>query len=82
MDDNASPVAYGVSHLDGLTPVRIKFNASGHMLMDSMTAIAFDPSIVKRRNDNDVPILSAVDDNGNIMPVVVHATTGAILVEN
>jgi len=81
-DDNAVQVAYGVSHVDGVTPVQIKFRADGSMATDETTAILFDPNINASRTDNDKPMLMATSssDNTTVRPVVVNATTGAVLI--
>ena len=82
-DDNSVQPMYGVSHLDGVTPIPVAFNpTTRRMKMDSITAIAFNPSKVTRRTDNDLPMLCATSsaDNKLILPVVVNALTGAVLI--
>lgn len=81
-DDNAVQTIYGVSHLDGRTPVQIKFNALRGMLIDTTTAIAFDPAISMSQTVNDLPIAKATSssDNATVKPWVVNASTGAVLV--
>jgi hypothetical protein len=80
-DDNATQVAYGVSHVDGVTPVKIVFE-NGVMTTDETTAILFDPSIVPTRTDNSKNMLTATSstDNTTVAPIVVNAFTGAVLV--
>lgn len=86
-DDNGYPVAYGVSHLDGITPVRIRFkpNNSRVMMIDDTTTIAFNPAIIKTQNPEvEGPFAtgtSSADDN-TVLPWVVNATTGAVLVSD
>lgn len=82
-DDNAAPTIYGVSHLDGRTPVAIKFDSSRNMLLDFNTTIAFNPSINASQTENDVPIAKATSsaDNTTVRPWVVNATTGAVLAQ-
>lgn len=81
-DDNAVQTIYGVSHLDGRTPVQVKFDASRGMLVDTTTVIAFDPSVNMSQTDNDMPIAKATSsaDNATVLPWVVNASTGAVLV--
>ena len=44
--DNDEPILWGVSHLDGVTPVQVKFVTGTRVMMtDSTTSIAFDPNI-------------------------------------
>jgi len=85
-DDNFVQPLYGVSHLDGVTPIAVKFDTTTAIpraiMIDTTTSIAFDPSIDFKRTDNDLPIAMATSsaDNSTIRPWVVHATTGAVLV--
>jgi len=85
MDDNGCPVLYGVSHLDGITPVRIKFDQSTRaMMVDTITSIAFDPAIVQTQNPLlDLPFATATssDDDSTVAPLVVNASTGAVLID-
>lgn len=83
MDDNDLPVIYGVSHLDGRTPIKIKFNPVNRaMKIDSVTTIAFNPAISMSQTDNDYPIAKATSssDNRTVKPWVVNASTGAVLI--
>lgn len=81
IDDNGKPVIYGVSHRDGITPVRIRFTASRHMLTDPKTPILFDPSIVPQDKTSQ-PLAKATSssDDTTIMPWVVNEDTGAVLI--
>lgn len=81
-DDNFYPVIYGVSHLDGRTPVRVKFTSARKIMIDSTTSIAFNPTINASQTDNDFPIAKAVSstDNSTVRPWVVNASTGAVLI--
>lgn len=81
-DDNGFPVIYGVSHLDGVTPVQVQFLDNGRVLTDRFTSISFDPDINASQTNNDFPIAKSVDDDGNVRPWVVNANTGAILIDN
>lgn len=80
-DDNAVPTIYGVSHLDGRTPVAIKFTSNRSILMDYVTMIAFNPLINASQTGNDFPIAKATSsaDNKTVRPWVVNASTGAVL---
>lgn len=89
-DDNGFPVIFGVSHLDGVTPIQVKFDlAIRDMLVDSVTTIAFDPSINTNQNSTMYPFAKAtasIDSSyttadATTRPWVVHATTGAVLIE-
>lgn len=82
-DDNGNPIAWGVSHLDGVTPVQIKFNPSTRaMKYDKTTTISFDPSVRASVVPSNVQLALATSssDDSTIMPWVVNATTGAVLV--
>ena len=83
VDDNGAKVMYGVSHLDGVTSVLIKFTSSREMMVDTTTAIAFDPSIIETMNRlTGRPLATATSsaDNKTIAPWVVNASTGAVLI--
>lgn len=89
-DDNGYPVIFGVSHLDGVTPVQVKFDAATRaMMVDSTTSIAFDPTINTNQGTNEYPFAKATASedssyttaNKTVRPWVVNATTGAVLIE-
>lgn len=82
-DDNGFPVIYGVSHLDGVTPIQIKFNSSRQIMVDTTTTIAFDPSIIQIQNNlTGYPLALGTSsaDNKTVLPWVVNASTGAVLI--
>jgi len=82
-DDNGFPVIFGVSHLDGITPVQIQFDSNRHMMVDSTTTIAFNPaSVGDHQNTNDYPFAKATSsaDDSTVRPWVVNASTGAVLI--
>lgn len=82
-DDNACPVIYGVSHLDGVTPVQIKFNSLRGIMVDSTTSIAFNPSIIQTQNKlTGYPLATGTSssDDSTVLPWVVNASTGAVLI--
>lgn len=84
-DDNGAPILYGVSHLDGVTPVQIKFDPSTRAIMvDDTTSIAFDPAIISVVNQTTgLPFALATSsaDNTTVAPWVVNASTGAVLID-
>lgn len=82
-DDNGFPVIYGVSHLDGVTPVRIKFHeVTRKMLVDDTTSIAFDPTIdAFQGNGNLLAKATSSNDDSTTRPWVVNASTGAVLID-
>ena len=81
-DDNGYPTIFGVSHVDGVTPIAIQFDSSRKMLMDSKTSIQFNPSIVKNQGNNEYPLAKATSSSNNrtVLPWVVNASTGAVLI--
>lgn len=82
-DDSAAHTIYGVSHLDGRTPIGIEFDSSRNMLLDFSTSIAFDPTINASQTANDFPLAKATSsaDNKTVRPWVVNASTGAVLAQ-
>lgn len=83
-DDNDTPILWGVSHLDGITPVQVKFDTSGRVMkIDASTSIAFDPLVNASVVPNNVKLALATSsaDNTTIRPWVVNASTGAVLVD-
>lgn len=83
-DDNESQVLYGVSHLDGVTPVTVGFSSTGAMMVDDTTEIAFSPFINASRTVNSKRLATATSsaDNTTIKPWVVNAYTGAVLIDS
>lgn len=82
-DDNDNPILWGVSHLDGVTPVQVKFTSSRSMMVDTTTSIAFSASVNANVVPNNVKLAKATSstDNTTVRPWVVNATTGAVLIE-
>lgn len=82
MDDNDKSVTYGVSHLDGITPVAISFIPSTRaMLLDFSTTIEFNPTQgAAARYAQKLAKATSDLNNMAIRPWVVNATTGAVLV--
>lgn len=83
-DDNDKPILWGVSHLDGITPVQIAFEPTSRgMKYDTTTTIAFDPSVDASVVPSNTFLAMATSDadNSTIRPWVVNASTGAVLVD-
>lgn len=83
VDDNGAKVMYGVSHLDGVTPIPIQFTASRLMMVDTTTTITFNPSIIEKVNTltgRSLTTGTSSADNVTILPLVVNASTGAVLI--
>lgn len=81
MDDNDKSVTYGVSHVDGITPVAIAFNPiTRAMLLDLSTTIEFSSTLSTASQDAQ-KLAKATSEVNNviILPWVVNATTGAVL---
>lgn len=82
-DDNDFPVIWGVSHIDGVTPVQVKFLTSTRLMMvDSTTTITFNPNIDGSVVPSNVKFAMATSsaDNKTVRPWVVNASTGAVLI--
>lgn len=81
-DDNDLPILWGVSHLDGVSPVQVKFTSDRNMMVDEVTTIAFDPSIDASVVPSNVKLAMATSsaDNKIVRPWVVNASTGAVLI--
>lgn len=83
-DDNFIQVIYGVSHLDGVTPIQIKFNPTNRgMKIDTTTSIAFSPTQNASAYSSLYPLAKATSSANNsiVLPWVVNATTGAVLIK-
>lgn len=83
-DDNGNPIIWGVSHLDGITPVQVQFDpATRAMRVDALTTISFDPSIDASVVPSNTFLAKATssDDDSTIRPWVVNASTGAVLID-
>ena len=80
-DDNGANVLYGVSHRDGVTPVKVQFDGI-YMKIDTVTTIEFDPSVSASQTENGIPIAKATSllDENTVLPIVVNEDTGAVLV--
>ncbi len=83
-DDNFAPTLVGLSCIDGVTPIPIKFNPSnGGMEVDSTTVISVVPQDIQSRDNNDFPITKGVSsaDGVTVLPWYVVPSTGAVLVD-
>lgn len=83
-DDNDKPILWGVSHVDGVTPVQIQFDPTSRgMKYDTTTTISFDPSVTASVVPSNIQLALATSsaDNTTIRPWVVNASTGAVLVD-
>lgn len=83
-DDNGAPLLYGISAVDGVTPVQIKFNPNGGgMKVDFTSTISFTPELVSAQTDNDFPIAKGVSDadGETILPWYVNPSTGGVLID-
>lgn len=83
-DDNDCPIIWGVSHVDGVTPVQVKFTSARNILVDTTTTIQFDPTIDANVVPSNVKLAKATSsaDNTTTRPWVVNATTGAVLTDH
>lgn len=84
--DNDEPILWGVSHVDGITPVQIKFDPSTRiMLVDDTTTISFNPATVSNvlvvPSNVKFATATSSSDNTTVRPWVVNATTGAVLID-
>lgn len=83
-DDNGYPSIFGMSCVDGITPIRIALNASnGGVKIDTMTTTSFTPFSVSKMDDNGYPMAKGVSSlNGSIiLPWYVNPSTNALLIE-
>lgn len=90
-DDDGFPTIFGVSDLDGVTPVKIQFDpATRVMLVDTTTTISFDPTVNINQDVNKAyPFAkaTAATTSGDFVadvttrPWVVNHATGAVLVD-
>ncbi len=84
IDDNGYPAIYGISCVDGVTPVRIQFNPSnGGMKVDDTTVISIVPAETSFVDSNDRPVAKGVSssDSNVTLPWYVNPATGAVLID-
>ena len=80
-DDNGYPTIFGISCVDGITPVRVVFTVNG-MLLDTVTTISVVPSpLFPDADDNDKNVAKGVSsaDHKTVLPWYVNPATGAVL---
>lgn len=84
-DDNGYGTWWGISSIDGVTPVQIKFNpVNKGMEVDLVHTIQFTPpKHFPPVGDNSVPVLKGVSssDHKTVLPFYVYPPTGAVLIE-
>ncbi len=82
-DDNYSNTIFGISCVDGTTPVKIQFSAPGYMLVDTTTVISVVPKEITQKDGNYVPVAKGVSSTNSktILPWYVNPSTGAVLIE-
>lgn len=84
LDDNGYPSIWGVSCVDGKTPVKIQFTSFG-MKADRTTTISYTPPVqYNHKDDNEKSIATAVSsaDGKTILPWNVVPSTGAVLIDD
>lgn len=83
-DDNGYPTIFGLSCIDGVTPIKIKFNpATGGMKTDATTVISVTPTMKTAKDGNGFPVAKGVSssDSNAVLPWYVVPSTGAVLVD-
>lgn len=83
-DDNGNPIIWGVSHLDGVTPIQVLFDpVTRGMKVDTLTTITFDPSVDASvvPSNTFLAMATSSSDDATIRPWVVNASTGAVLID-
>ncbi len=83
-DDNKVPTMLGLLNTDGITPTRIRANASSHALMvDDNTTGSDAGSNPTKRDDNGEPTLMAVSSADGSTPVALYVnSSGELLVKS
>lgn len=86
-DQNRIPIWWGLSSVDGVTPVPIAVDsATGKPLMEigtSVSAVIAAHYLTLPRDDNRIPCIGgqSTDGSGTIIPISVNPSTGAILAQ-
>lgn len=83
-DDNGFPLIYGLSSVDGRTPVQIKFNPDNKgMIVDKTVTIGFTPTALSNQTDDDFPVSKGVSSTNadTVLPWYVNPATGGVLVD-
>lgn len=81
-DDNGSNTVFGISCVDGVTPIKIQFTPPGFMKTDTTTVISVVPKEITQLDGNSVPVAKGVSsvDKKTILPWYVNPATGAVLI--
>lgn len=79
-DDNGANCIFGISCVDGVTPVKIQFTSNG-MKVDTTTVISVVPKEITQLDANSVPVAKGVSSTNAkvILPWYVVPSTGAVL---
>ena len=83
-DQNTVPTLLAGLNTDGITPTKVKVNASNHGLkvVDDTTGTDHGPTNAPR-DGNFVPALMAVSSDDGVTPVVVYAdSSGNLLIDS
>lgn len=84
-DENSITARFGISCVDGVTPVPILVTPAGLVKVDNTTVISFVPSTVQAtiRDANQATPMCGVSsaDGSTVLPVYVNPANGAILVD-
>ncbi len=82
-DDNDVGAIFGISCVDGVSPVRIKIHTNGGILTDTTTVISVVPIEITQLDANSVPVAKGVSsaNSKTILPWYVNPATGAVLTD-
>lgn len=82
-DDNAHNTIFGISCVDGTTPIKIQFNGNT-MMVDTTTVISVVPQEITQLDGNSVPVAKGVSSTNKkiILPWYVNPINGAVLIES
>ncbi len=80
-DDNGKNTVWGISCVDGTTPVKVQWLPNGYMKLDTTTVISVTPKEITQLDGNSVPVAKGVSHSNSkvILPWYVNPTTGAVL---
>lgn len=83
-DDDYRGAIFGISCVDGVTPVKIMCDSQGYIFLDTTTVISIVPKEITQIDGNSVPVAKGVSSGNSkiILPFYVNPNTGAILAEN
>lgn len=84
LDQNSVAAKTGALNTDGITPTRIKVNATNHgIVINDGTTGSNNGRTVASRDGNSRPVLLAVSSADGVTPVEVYAdSTGALLIQS